>query len=213
MNKGDILYVNPSYLKKTGLKREELIGSNAIRLNYENKMQCEVIPEVLQKKKPMSGIGYVISTDYRGFISGIPVKEGEKIRYVVTTDWDTYTIMELENFLKGLKQGKNFSGNAEAEPEEDDDDTVLYVSDQMRKVITVARTVAKTDATVLITGETGTGKEVLSNVIVRSSRRADKPFIKVNCAAIPEELLESELFGYEEGAFTGAKKGRKKGRL
>lgn len=81
----------------------------------------------------------------------------------------------------------------------------------MRKVITVARTVAKTDATVLITGETGTGKEVLSNVIVRSSRRADKPFIKVNCAAIPEELLESELFGYEEGAFTGAKKGGKKG--
>lgn len=210
-DKGDILYVNPSYLKKTGLKREELIGSNAIRLNYENKMQCEVIPEVLQKKKPMSGIGYVISTDYRGFISGIPVKEGEKIRYVVTTDWDTYTIMELENFLKGLKQGKNLSGNAEAEPEEDDDDTVLYVSDQMRKVITVARTVAKTDATVLITGETGTGKEVLSNVIVRSSRRADKPFIKVNCAAIPEELLESELFGYEEGAFTGAKKGGKKG--
>ena len=83
----------------------------------------------------------------------------------------SYThLMELENFLKGLKQGKNFSGNAEEEPEEDDDDTVLYVSDQMRKVITVARTVAKTDATVLITGETGTGKEVLSNVIVRSSK-------------------------------------------
>lgn len=131
-DKGDILYVNPSYLKKTGLKREELIGSNAIRLNYENKMQCEVIPEVLQKKKPMSGIGYVISTDYRGFISGIPVKEGEKIRYVVTTDWDTYTIMELENFLKGVETRQKISPGMQRRSQEEDDDEHRYCMSAIR---------------------------------------------------------------------------------
>ena len=60
------------------------------------------------------------------------------------------------------------------------------------------------DATIMITGESGTGKEVVADLIQKNSRRKDKPFIKINCAAIPEALIESELFGYEKGSFTGA---------
>ena len=75
----------------------------------------------------------------------------------------------------------------------------------------MVRQVADTDATVLLTGESGTGKELFARMLVELSNRADQPFVTVNCAALPETILESELFGYEEGAFTGAdqsKKGR-----
>lgn len=75
---------------------------------------------------------------------------------------------------------------------------------RMNDLVTLAKTVAQSKATILIQGESGTGKEVMANLIVQNSTRANKPFVAINCAAIPENLLESELFGYERGAFTGA---------
>ncbi len=82
--------------------------------------------------------------------------------------------------------------------------TLIYGDDAMAKIIKLADQIAPSDASVLITGESGTGKEVLARHIHRKSKRADKQFVSVNCAAIPENLLESELFGHEKGAFTGA---------
>lgn len=86
-------------------------------------------------------------------------------------------------------------------------------SDKIKEVKNLATKVSKTDTNVLINGESGTGKELFAHAIHNSSNRSHKPFIKINCAAIPSELLESELFGYEEGAFTGAKKGGKLGKF
>lgn len=86
----------------------------------------------------------------------------------------------------------------------EDTQSVIFSSAAMAKVIAMADQIAPSDASVLITGESGTGKEVIARYIHKKSKRAKQPMISVNCAAIPENLLESELFGYEKGAFTGA---------
>ena len=87
-------------------------------------------------------------------------------------------------------------------------DEIIGGSEALRKVLADVKEVAVTDATVLILGETGTGKELIAHAIHRSSRRRDRPLIKVNCATMPATLIESELFGHEQGAFTGATKKR-----
>lgn len=86
----------------------------------------------------------------------------------------------------------------------DKTENIVYQSEKMRQVLNIVNKVAPTDATVLILGESGTGKELVANTIHEKSNRNNGPFIKINCAALPETLLESELFGHEKGAFTGA---------
>jgi len=88
---------------------------------------------------------------------------------------------------------------------------LIHTSPAMAMVVNTSRELAKTDSTILVTGETGTGKEVIAQGIHNASRRRKMAFVSVNCGALPEQLLESELFGYEEGAFTGSKKGGKPG--
>jgi len=90
---------------------------------------------------------------------------------------------------------------------------IIGGSAKSKEVMSLAKRVAKIDSNVLITGESGTGKELFAHSIHNASRRCLKPFIKVNCGAIPAELFESEMFGYEEGAFTGAKRSGKKGKF
>lgn len=90
---------------------------------------------------------------------------------------------------------------------------IIGHSAKSREAMKMARRVAKIDSNVLITGESGTGKELFAHSIHNASRRCLKPFVKINCGAIPAELFESEMFGYEEGAFTGAKRSGKKGKF
>jgi transcriptional regulator with PAS, ATPase and Fis domain len=90
---------------------------------------------------------------------------------------------------------------------------IIGNSEKMKEVKTMAMKVAKSRSTILIRGESGTGKELFAHAIHRASPRAEGPFIRINCAAIPRDLLEAELFGYEDGAFTGAKKGGKPGKV
>ena len=90
---------------------------------------------------------------------------------------------------------------------------IIGNSDYLQKVISICKRVARNNSTILISGETGTGKEMLAQAIHQASSRSSGPFVAVNCAAIPSELIESELFGYEDGAFTGARKGGSPGKF
>lgn len=116
-----------------------------------------------------------------------------------------------------FRLGNNFSGSTERTAETpghgriDAESRIIGTSSAMRDVYGLISQVAPSDANVLITGESGTGKEMIAAEIFRLSKRQDKPFLKVNCAALPESIIESELFGHEKGAFTGAismRKGR-----
>ena len=120
-----------------------------------------------------------------------------------------YTADDLENAIKGLSGKIRISMAAPATPAEENGDRLrqeqgLLVSPQMREILSVVEQAARADVTVLVCGETGVGKDLVARSIHHYSPRRRAPYIKVNCAAMPRELLESELFGHERGSFTGA---------
>lgn len=137
-------------------------------------------------------------------ISCVPIKVDGTTEGVVATFKEAQVIQTIHRRLREKLYVKGFVAKFSI-------DQLKGESKCMRQLFDKARKYAATDAAVLIEGETGTGKEILSHGIHRLSTRRDKPFVAVNCSALPESLLESELFGYEEGAFTGAKRGGKIG--
>ena len=147
--------------------------------------------------------------------TGIPIwgEDGE-IRRVVVNVRDITELIYLKELLEKTKQLNEIYA-AEIEQmrfqQKDQDGDIIARSPKTKRVLEMAAQVSKVNSSVLITGESGTGKEVIANAIHRLSHRSSGPLIKVNCGAIPENLLESELFGYEPGAFTGARKQGKPG--
>jgi transcriptional regulator with GAF, ATPase, and Fis domain len=117
-------------------------------------------------------------------------------------------ILKKEGTLSGLNpqsvKGHHLAIPCPEKYKKDEESHLLYESEKMVRVVEIVEQIADTDVTVLIDGESGVGKELVARALHYRSMRRDMPFIKVNCAALPEELLESELFGYEKGAFTGA---------
>ncbi|WP_425390696.1 PAS domain S-box protein [Ekhidna sp.] len=142
-----------------------------------------------------------------------PVEESNETNYLLTTSRDITEIVlsrkELENALDEVRELKEKLEQENIYLKEEikqanDFENMVFRSKEFRGVLQKVEQVAKTDATVLITGETGTGKELIARAIHNVSKRSEKSMIKVNTAAIPRDLIESELFGHEKGAFTGA---------
>jgi len=214
-SEGNTIYVNDAYLKLGDLKRDEIIGRNIADLNKRKELYSGgVLPDVIKTGKRIERVGTLTRTNTKVHITGIPIfDEDGNIRYAVATEKDIERLEELEDHLAVLRQ-ENYHGNIELEylrGQQLVNIDVVAESSCMQEAFAIARSVSETDVTVLITGESGTGKEIIADAIYMSSNRKGKPFIKLNCSAIPANLLESELFGYEEGSFTGAKKGGKPG--
>jgi PAS domain S-box-containing protein len=135
-----------------------------------------------------------------------------KIQKVISTGRDVTRMLQLESDLSSSETLKNQYYNRMNTLEVLlGRDRIVYSSEQMKRVVQVAVKAGKFDSPVLLWGESGVGKEMIAKLVHQSGERGQGPFVAINCSAIPSELLESEFFGYEDGAFTGAKKGGRKG--
>ena len=133
------------------------------------------------------------------------IREHERVVGALVTLYDPATIQEADTTLRSQRKSRQHPAARWRFAD------LQGQSPAFQRALEAAHRFARTDLTVLITGESGTGKELFAQAIHNAGERADRPFIVVNCAAVPENLLESELFGHEEGAFTGARKGGKRG--
>lgn len=153
-------------------------------------------------KKADPSVAFVLITAFATTETAIDALKSGAQDYV-TKPFDIDEILSVVNKLM-VEEGAGSRTLEAIDADSDEDFKVTSKSEKMQKVLALAKQVAPASSTVLITGETGTGKEVISSAIHSWSSRSEKPIIKVNCGAIPDNLLESELFGYEKGAFTGA---------
>nr|WP_239559051.1 sigma-54-dependent Fis family transcriptional regulator [Sporohalobacter salinus] len=204
---GDTIRINSAYEEITGIKSEEVLGRNMKDLVEEGVFSEAVTFQVLDKREPVS-VMHEIKTGQKVLSTGNPVfnEEGEIVR-VVTTARDVKELNHLKQELEKTKElsKKYYSELEKLRLQQLELDEVVVKSEKMNKIFDLALQVGRVDSTVLITGESGVGKEIIARTIHKVSDRKDGSLIKVNCGAIPDNLLEAELFGYEKGAFTGAK--------
>lgn len=210
---GNTIFVNKSYEKITGIKREELLGKNIAELEQLGMFSPIVTPTILKEKIPIT-CSQTLRNGKKVIITGNPVFDGDgEVAYVITNVRDITEIIDLRLAIKKQKElNYEFMQRLnQIEEEKKLEESFIAKSSSMQAVLNIAAKVAKVDTTVLIIGETGVGKEEVAKYIYKMSDRSSQPIITVNCGAIAPTLLESELFGYEKGAFTGALNRDKKG--
>lgn len=210
---GFVTNINRCYTEITEITEDEIVGKSIEELLEKKYFSEAVSLEVLKTKRKISALSTIYRNDKKVLIVGIPFFDSNHAVLKVITVMRNMTELirlkeDLENSeikkrkykeeLKSLKRERSENGFMGSDP-------------SIMRVRELIQYVAQTDATVLITGETGSGKEVVAREIFKQSKRKNGPYVKVNCSAIPENLLESELFGYVKGAFTGADKKDKKG--
>jgi PAS domain S-box-containing protein len=199
---GKTLMVNKSHERITGIKASEIVGKNMKEIVDEGFVSTYITDIVVNGKAPVT-VRQSVSNGKQVIITGSPIydKYGN-VKKVITNVRDITELIELEKHLNATKEMVNIYKKELFK--EASSDYIVCDSKQFRKTIELAQKVSTKDSTVLILGETGVGKEVVAKYIHSNSKRKNNNYIKINCGAIPVNLLESELFGYVKGAFTGA---------
>jgi len=197
------ILINRAYSRITGLTEEEVIGQPATADISEGE---SMHMKVLETRRPVRGVAMRVGPNKKEvFVNVAPIIVDGKLKGSVGVIHD---MSEIQSLNRELIRARQIIRTLEAKYSFED---IIGESEEMNIAIEQARLGAKTPATVLLRGESGTGKELFAHAIHNESDRKFNKFIRVNCAAITESLLESELFGYEEGAFSGAKRGGKRG--
>ncbi|MEH7305580.1 sigma 54-interacting transcriptional regulator [Neobacillus drentensis] len=197
------ILINPAYSRITGLTQDQVIGQPATAdISEGDSMHMKV----LQTRRAVRGVPMRVGPNKREVIVNVaPIIVKGKLKGSVGVIHD---MSEIKSLNRELNRARQLIRKLEAKYTFED---IIGQSDEMMLAIEQAKLGAKTPATVLLRGESGTGKELFAHAIHNASDRKYNKFIRVNCAAISETLLESELFGYEEGAFSGAVRGGKRG--
>jgi PAS domain S-box-containing protein len=208
-----IIAINQEFLDVLEVRREQAIGHTVREVDPNSKF-----PETLLRKTADIAHKHTFRSGKTAIVHRIPIinTEGRAIYGFGMVLFDT-----VENFSEMVIRNQLLETTISHYKEQlsllrSTDlgwDKIIGKSHLLLETIEIAKKAARTDSTALITGQSGTGKELFANCIHMHSLRREQPFVKVNCAAIPNELLESELFGYTEGSFTGAKKGGKIGKF
>lgn len=200
---GTGLMVNPAYTRLTGLNSDQIIGQPATADISEGE---SIHMQVLRTKKPVRGARLKLGPHKKDVIVNVaPVIVDGELKGSIGVIHD---VSELNRLSSQLQHAQKRLATLEATYSFSE---IVGTSKEMAFAIEQAKRGAKTSFPILLLGETGTGKELFAHAIHNESERKGQPFVRVNCAALTETLLESELFGYEQGAFSGALKSGKKG--
>jgi PAS domain S-box-containing protein len=208
--KGVTLRVNRAYERITGIRKEQVEGEHLADLVQRGFFRESGTLLVLERKEPVTILQRILGGK-DAIVTSTPVLDDQgEISMVVTSVRD---ITRLNTLRRELEETKALSNRYREELQNVWLAKSGFVGEsrEIRRVMDLAAQVAPFPTTVLVEGESGVGKELVATAIHRQSKRADGPFIKVNCGAIPEQLLESELYGYDGGAFTGARREGKPG--
>lgn len=200
---GNGLLINKAYTRITGLTEADVIGKPAtVDIAEGESMHMRV----LQERQPVRNVPMKVGPMKREVVVNVaPVIVDGELKGSVGVIHD---VSEIRRLTEELERMRKLVNRMAAKYTFDD---IVAKSSLMRAAVDQAKRVAETSVTVLLRGESGTGKELFAHAIHNASPRHSGPFVRVNCAALPEALLESELFGYAEGAFTGARKGGRRG--
>jgi len=203
--KGKTLVVNHKYEQLTGINREEIMGKLVTDLRNQGIFDVILNPEIVStgQKKTMV---QVTKVGKRVILNGYPVfDESGKVALVVTFVRDITLLCQLKDQIANQQEViDKFREVQSLINKKLQNSYVIFESKEMAELMNLLEKVARTDATILLLGETGVGKDIYSRLIHERSLRRKEPFFKVDCSTIPENLIESELFGYEAGAFSGA---------
>ncbi|MFO7752380.1 MAG: sigma 54-interacting transcriptional regulator [Desulfobacteraceae bacterium] len=205
---GVILELNRTAERLNGFGADRMVGRNVRALVKEGHIDRSVTQEVIETRRQVSIIQYVAKSGYNLLVTGTPMFDNKgNLAYVVVNERD---ITLLDSMKRELEKVKKESDRIREELTdlkllELRQGNIVAESDAMRQTLQVALKLSRTGVSnILIQGESGTGKGLLAKFIHENSARRKQSFIQINCAALPENLLEAELFGYEKGAFTGA---------
>jgi len=206
--KGKVIKINEASEKLNGIEAAAIIGKNVAEILEIGLFDRSVTLEVLQAKRQVSMLQYVKRTKKHLLVTGTPAFDEEgNVSLVVVNERDMTQLNGMREQLEHTRTVKEkFKDElAELRMLELKKQEIIAESEQMQHVLRTALKLAHLGASnILLLGESGTGKGLLAKFIHKNSTRKKKPFVQINCAALPETLLEAELFGYEKGAFTGA---------